>query len=260
LDKWIVVRLNQVVSEVTRKLNQYDSYNASKNIEEFINDLSLWYIRRSRERVGPAVNNLKDKNDFYQTCHHVLVTLCQIMAPFVPFISEEIYRNLTLGESVHLSNWPKAKKISISELKLLSDMKIIREIVEMGLSKRKEAGIKVRQPLKSISINTSEPVKDNELLQLIKDELNIKEVKWNQSQDNSVNLDLEMNTDLIAEGQLRELIRQVQEARKISGVRIDQKIILTAPLPTNPAHLNELKRKTLAETVRFGEKINIQPV
>ncbi len=260
LDKWIIARLNQLILGVTKNLDEYDAYLASIQISDFINDLSLWYVRRSRDRVGPSAQDAADKLAFHTTMHRVLTTLMQILAPFTPFISDEIYINLTGDESVHLSDWPVASPLSPSDQTLIDDMKIVRKIVELGLSKRKEAQIKVRQPLRNITIGIPTPPLSPELTKLILDEVNIKSAIWTENQELDVELNLTIDAQLQEEGSLRELIRQVQEARKQSGVGLSQYILLRAPLPHSPEHIAELKRKTLAKEVILADSISLEVV
>ncbi len=263
LDMWILARLNQIIGSVTLSLDNFDAFGASHAIEEFVADLSLWYVRRSRNRVGPTANDGDDKLACHSTLYTLLTTLSQLLAPFTPFISEEIYKNLTCEESVHLSNWPKSKKLSNQDTQLIEDMKFVRKIVEMGLSERKKNGIKVRQPLKTLHVNAQCSILNAQLLQLIKDELNIKEIEWVKNKVLSVSLDLRLDPELIAEGKLRELIRQVQELRKEKGAQLDQKIKLVVPRPeASPALTDELleklKLQTLAKEVKEGDELWIE--
>ncbi|KKU28413.1 MAG: Isoleucyl-tRNA synthetase [Candidatus Amesbacteria bacterium GW2011_GWA1_47_20] len=255
LDRWILARLNQTIFQVTNSLDKYDPYSSSRTLEDLLSDISLWYVRRSRDRVGPTVPNSNDKQACLSTLYSLLTTFSQLLAPFNPYISDTIYRNLTGKESVHLSNWPKAKKLSKNDIQLIEDMKLVRKIVEMGLSQRKIAGIKVRQPLRQIIIVTSLSLSDD-LARLIKDELNIKDVVWGKGEELSVTLDLDLDPQLLAEGKLRELIRQVQENRKELGARLDQKIRII--LPELPADLSEFKRQTLAQDVKSGHELQIE--
>ena len=149
LDRWILSRLNQLIKTATQSLEKYDAFAASHTIEDFVNDLSTWYVRRSRDRVGPTASAGEDKNSCYTTLYEVLVTLTKLLAPFTPFLAEEIYKNLTGKESVHLEDWSKTGKI---ERKLLAEMEMVRRICELGHARRKEAGIKVRQPLQQFTI------------------------------------------------------------------------------------------------------------
>ncbi|OGY24882.1 MAG: isoleucine--tRNA ligase, partial [Candidatus Woykebacteria bacterium RBG_13_40_7b] len=150
LDRWVVSRMEGLIKKVSDRLEKYDP-TVSREIESFIiNDLSTWYIRRIRERVGPTVVESEDRDVAYRTIHYCLTTLCKLTAPFLPFISEEIYQNLTREESVHLVSFPASKEKFINK-KLELDMEQVRQVVEAGHSLRKEKGIKVRQPLAKLS-------------------------------------------------------------------------------------------------------------
>lgn len=259
LDNWINLRLKQTISLVTKSLGDYDAASATRAIEEFVSDLSLWFVRRSRDRVGPVSFDLSDKNNAHYTLFTCLVNLSLIMAPITPFITDVIYQNLTGLESVHLSEWPELSKITTPDIKIIENMKLTRKIVELGLSARKQSAIKVRQPLVKLIVYSSHRPLDEKYIQLIKDELNVKNVIWqDKSIELEVVLDTKLNSELIAEGQLRELIRQVQDARKAAGARLDQQIVLTAPLPDDPSHLKELMHKTLAQKAIQGESIKIE--
>jgi isoleucyl-tRNA synthetase len=202
LDEWIISRLNETIREVTDKLDGYDVTGAARAIENFIiNDLSLWYIRRSRKRFAEAENTLR----------FVLSTLSKLTAPFIPFLSEEIYketksRGSKTKNSVHLEDWPKADKKLINK-KLSQGMERVRGIVALSLAERAKAGIKVRQPLQKLEV----PQKmDKKLLDLIKEEVNVKQIVFGKR----LRLDTEITPELKEEGQLREIIRNIQEMRK----------------------------------------------
>jgi isoleucyl-tRNA synthetase len=260
LDIWIISRLQQVTSIVTNSLDKFDSNIASNTLVEFVSDLSLWYVRRSRDRVSLTSEDIKDKTASFDTLYQVLVTLSQLLAPFLPFVSDAIYSNLTQESSVHLSSWPTNHKISNSNLQLIDDMKRVRKIVEMGLSKRKESQLKVRQPLKSLTVSMPADDLSPDLKQLILDELNIKQFIYQKSSELSVTLDLTLDSELIEEGQFRELVRQVQELRKNQGVSLSQKITLSAPFSPSSKFMPELLRKTLAVTFAQSSQLTIEVV
>ena len=162
-----------------------------------------------------------------------------------------------------MSDWPKATKLSKSDTQLIEDMKSVRKVVEMGLSERKKNDIKVRQPLRALRVSAQCSVLTAQLLQLIKDELNIKNVVWEKGDELSVFLDLRLDPELIAEGKVRELIRQVQGLRKEKGARLDQKIKLVVPRPeAGPALTDELleklKLQTLAKEAKEGDELWIE--
>ncbi|KKQ40890.1 MAG: Isoleucyl-tRNA synthetase, partial [Candidatus Levybacteria bacterium GW2011_GWB1_37_8] len=223
LDKWIVSGLNKLIKTVTLSLEKYDAFSASNSIESFVNDLSLWYVRRSRGRIGLSQENTKDKNNCYETLWEVLASLCQILAPFTPFIAEEIYLNLTGEESVHLANWPEVGDI---DEKLEQDMDFVRKLCELGHAKRKEIMIKVRQPLAELKILNSElQIQDEELISLIKDELNVKKVSFEKGKgEMSVFLDVNLTTELKEEGEARNIVRMIQQERKKLGTELDERV------------------------------------
>jgi isoleucyl-tRNA synthetase len=258
LDVWIISRLNQTINETKSCLDKFDAASAATGIAGFVNDLSTWYVRRSRDRVGPAVSDSRDKLFCHCTLYFCLTNLALILAPFTPFISEEIYKTLTGEESVHLAAWPKSPKNTAADFQIIKNMALTRKIVELGLGQRKTSGIKVRQPLALATITCPENPLPDDYGNLIRAELNIKHLKWEKGSELSLSLDINLTPELLAEGKNRELIREVQEARKTAGADLNQQIILTAPLPQNPLLLSELKTKTLAAELVSGETVSVK--
>jgi len=251
LDRWIYSRLNQTIKAVTEYLGKYNAYDASATIEEFVNDLSNWYIRRSRERVGPAAESEKDKERFYRTCYKVLVHLTKVLAPFTPYFSEVIYQNLTKQNSVHLTDWPKSGKVDIH---LTSQMAVLRGMVEKAHAARKEEKLPVRQPLWSIKVGSVDKKPPVELLSLAKGELNIRNINWREDKELSVRLDTRLTPELREEARARELIRKIQDERKSMGINLTQRIRVTSPwLPKSKEVIQKVARKTLAKKLEKGK-------
>lgn len=253
LDKWILSRLNGNIKNITK--DGYEAFNTPEIVGHtgvFISDLSLWYLRRSRDRVGPAAEDVKDKNDFYNTLHFILVEYCKTLAPLIPFITEEIYRNLTGAESVHLSSFPVAN-MSLYDDSLEREMDLARKIVEMAHAKRKEFQIKVRQPLESLVVKNGGPVRDS-IVNLIKDELNIKKIKFEKDNgEMTIVLDTKLTSELKKEGEARDIVRMIQQERKKLGTTLDEKVNVT--LENWPKELEEyIKKNALVDNIQKGQK------
>ncbi|MCX6728021.1 MAG: isoleucine--tRNA ligase [Candidatus Saccharibacteria bacterium] len=254
LDTWIISRVHQLTAEVEKHIDGYDIPNAMKPILPFIDDASNWYVRRSRRRFWKS-DEAEDKNDAYHTLHYVLTQLSIVLAPFTPFLAEELYRKLTGGESVHLLDWPIAGHIN--ELSI-SHMQTVRELINQGLSQRAAAGIKVRQPLKKVSVHGVSDLAP-ELIEIITEELNVKEVKvveaTNPDAEISAEIDTSLNAELRQEGLMREIVRQIQNARKQAGLDVDDRINLdlssTVDTVTEAVKVfeKEISAETLATTL-----------
>ena len=249
MDRWIMSRLNSLVKEVIDSIERFEIHLAARKIEKFvIDDLSNWYIRRSRRRFWVAEENF-DKDCAYLTLYEVLVALCKLLAPFVPFITEHIYQNLVRTvfeeeeESVHLCDYPSLDESHIDK-ELEDSMGLITKLVEAGRRARSDAGIKMRQPLKEVMVVCSKEKKEKmlSLAEILKDELNVREVKFEDKkpksefvaaerykqievdEDTTLFLDISLDKSLIEEGLVRDLVRRIQGMRKDLDLDYTEKI------------------------------------
>lgn len=258
LDIWLVSRVYELRNEITKGMEAYNIPSALSNVLLFIDDLSNWFVRRSRRRFWKSEDDT-DKNAAYSTLYFILVYLAKILAPFTPFLAEELYQKMTgeefdssVTESVHLLNWPEAGEIN---QEVLEKMARTREIITEGLALRmnkseNEEQIKVRQPL-------AEYVYEGESLdeyyeQIIADEVNVKMVRAGEK----AYLDKHLTEELLEEGFIRELIRFVQAARKKAGLEVDDRIKLSIDTEISEDWQDVLKAEVLA--VELGRDNNYQ--
>ena len=268
MDLWILARLNETVQEVEEGMESYKLHKASKPIFILIDDLSKWYIRRSRERF---VNGDKQALD---TLHFVLFEISKLLAPFTPFISESVYMTLANGfvpsakESVHLEDFPIVNMAFLNE-DLLSNMSKVRDICSIGLNIRDENKLKVRQPLTKVYI----PLKEKNMMGIVKGELNVKEVIYSEkkvegegivSQEAKyvfVSLDTQITDELKEEGLLNEILRGLQVARKDSGCQIGEMISIRYRseckeiLDLVKKNKEKLKKMIFIESLKESEEI-----
>ena len=261
LDKWIVAKLNKTGSAVTKYMSEYDTVRSGKEIVEFINELSTWYVRRNRDRMK---GNDESSKKALEVLAYVLSETSKLMAPFMPFLSEFVYKDVTGDESVHLAAW---SNFSEADEVVLADMAAARLLVESGLALRKESNVKVRQPLAEIEYH----LKNNKILApeleaVIAEELNIKLVSGRsdfapkngyatkETPEFKLALNLELSDELRQEGLARELERQVQDLRKKSGLKVGELVDLY--YNTQDDSLEEILLKFLDRKKTFVSQIS----
>jgi len=246
LDHWVISELNQLIVDVTAALDNYNPTEAGREIENFVNDLSNWYVRRSRRRFWKSENDA-DKLSAYTTLYHCLVTLSKLLAPFTPFLAEELYRNLVVTaspqapDSVHLADFPVADATKIDK-RLSADTRLVMKVSSLGRAARSQAGIKVRQPLAKVLVSVSSPSEQRSLERLapqVLEELNVKEMEFIDSVTDLVKLGYvvssegsyavavpaEISPELRAEGLAREVVHRLQTMRRSAGFDIADRIV-----------------------------------
>jgi isoleucyl-tRNA synthetase len=246
IDQWILSRLHHTIEKVTQSLDKYGTSVATKSLEEFVSDLSTWYIRRNRERT-----------DNLDLLFYIFNTLAVLLAPFIPYIGEILFQNLSgfnISESkitVHTQNWPEinGKLINID---LETQMKKVRDICQLIHAERQKATIKIRQPLPSATINTK---LTDDLINIIREETNVKEIILGQE----ISLNIKLTPELIAEGEYRDFVRSVQVLRRETGLLVQDKIKIFAP--TWPQSFEkEILTKTLSVSIEKSDSLRIEKI
>lgn len=275
LDKWIVSRVHELRNEITENMDVYNIPRALEGVLPFLDDASNWFVRRSRRRFWKSENGA-DKLQAYQTLHYVLSYLALILAPFVPFLAEELWSKMVNDGSVHLKDWPEAGEI---DEEILSKMDATRMIISMGMMQRMKddefGKIKIRQPLPYVEIDSSANL-DEAYNDMIKEELNVKEIKLIRGNIKStlenghhiiltanfsvtVRLNKVITPELRAEGLMREIIRHIQATRKKVGLNVDDRIELNFTsenaevLDAFKKFEQEISKEVLATKVEISE-------
>ena len=280
LDKWVLSELNQLVADVDASLDGYNPTDAGRKIETFVDGLSNWYVRRSRRRFWKSENDA-DKLSAYNTLYHCLVTLAELIAPFTPFLAEELYQNLVRSvfpeapESVHLADFPVADTTRIDK-QLADDNRLAMKVCSMGRAARSKAGIKIRQPLETVYVGVSSDFETRALERvapLILDELNVKELKTDTLENvaglevtncvvvsetgSSVAVSTQITLELEAEGMAREIVHRLQTMRRTAGYEIADHIVMyfegdASFVQTISAFTDYVKQETLADDIEEG--------
>ena len=216
LDRWLMSKLSGLTTDVNTGLDAYDAVEPARRIQRFVDDLSNWYIRRSRRRFWKSQSD-SDKLSAYQTLYEALRTVSALMAPFAPFVADGMYRNLSEGKSVHLADFPEPA--SAPDARVEADMLRARQAVEAGLAARDAARLKVRQPLAGIAL-PGDPLPED-IAAIVRDELNVKSLTFGAAE---VSLDTAITEELKLEGLAREVVRAIQEMRKRRGLNVEDRI------------------------------------
>lgn len=251
MDQWILSRLATTTQQTTKYLDKYRTPKAIETIESFVSDLSTWYIRRNRGR-----------QDSLPVLHYCFTRLIKIIAPISPFFAEKIYQNLRHHNknnpaSIHLTSWPKTNK-KHQDLTLEKQMTQVREICRLIHAQRQLAQIKVRQPLASVTIKSSQ-ILPKHFYPVILEETNIKKIKWLKSNIIKVILNTKLTPKLLQEGAYRDFVRSVQNLRKKQELDLNDKIKIIAPdWPVN--FETQILKKTLAVSIQKGNSLKIQKV
>jgi len=254
LDQWIIARMYQLHAEVTKAMDAYELDRATRPLGDFVDDLSTWYIRRSRDRLKSE--DEADKKAALETIRWVLRKYAKVSAPFTPFIADWLWLKTKREddpESVHLANWCAVKEPDQTSLE---EMEKTREIVSAALEKRADANIKVRQPLAKLTAKVS--VEEGHI-ELIKDEINVKEIVFDESMEEAALLDTTLTEELKEEGELRELIRTIQSARKEGGLNPGDKVTATISgsdevLSLAEKFATEIEAQTLVTATKGAEQ------
>ena len=249
LDRWLLSRLSGLTESVSGGLDRYDAIEPARRIQRFVDDLSNWYVRRSRRRFWKSQAD-RDKLAAYQTLFETLTTLCRLMAPFVPFMADAMYRNLSEGKSVHLTDFPEPS--SAHDPAVEASMALARQAVEAGLAARDAARFKVRQPLASFAL-PGDPLPE-EVAAIVREELNVKRLIFGAPE---AKLDTEITEELRLEGLAREVVRVIQDRRKKLGLNVEDRIHTRYEadgmlLRAIQKHADYIKNETLSLTLEHG--------
>ncbi len=258
LDYWIQNKTNQLTENISKNLEKYNIPEATRLIEPYVNDLSRWYIRQSRDRF------VSGNQQALQTLWQILIQFSLSTSPIIPFITEYFWQNLVVPidknkpESIHLENYPNINPV---DQKIIDNMNLVQQICEQGNMIRKTKIISTRQPLAKLTVSTNQNINlDQNLVEIIKNELNVKNVKIIKSKNTfQVTLDTNLTPKLIAEGEARDLIRSIQSLRKEANLDLHDKIKIFSP--EWPANFeSDILTKTLANSIEKSDSLKIEKI
>ncbi len=259
LDRWILSRLTQLVLDCRKSLDSYNIPEATRALKDFIaNDYSTWYIRRSRDRINGEDET--DRGVCLAVMYGVLCTYCKLAAPVIPFITEQMFTNLTEESSVHLQFYPEGNSAMLDQ-KLNDDMAIVRQLVVIGHAQRKEANLKLRQPLAEFAYQATDKLSE-QLEQVLAEEINVKKVSFDKKSDQLTGkMDLKLTPELEEEGKARDLIRAIQVLRKEAGLtKVDKVTVVSDYLPATEELQKVVLKQTNADSLTAGDSLSIEKV
>ncbi|MFT5036825.1 MAG: isoleucyl-tRNA synthetase [Candidatus Azotimanducaceae bacterium] len=256
LDRWIMARSNELTKEATQGFKNYEIDKATRPVTDFIDDLSVWYLRRSRDRLKGT--DVEDKKLALGTLRYVLQNLSLVIAPSMPFYAEYLWGKVkddTDEESVHLSRWPEA---GVVDETILEAMHEVRRVVSEALEIRAKNNVKVRQPLSEMTFGSQVASMDETMFFLIQEEINVKEIRKISEEQTAAALDLTITPELKAEGDSRDFIRAIQDMRKKEGLQASDRITLTITTPEEGrsllnGFLDEIQKTVGAQSIIFAD-------
>jgi isoleucyl-tRNA synthetase len=250
MDKWLLSKTQHLIQAATKYMDDYDLIKASRSLMEFVDELSTWYLRQSRDRL-----RADDNKEVSHVFGYSIYTLAQLMAPLAPYFPELIHHNLVdENTSIHHSDWPTTKE-SLLNPELEDKMELIQEIVNQGRNLRTQKQVRLRQPLGKLLVSAPGEKPFDSLLEVIADELNVKEITWEKNVDLQVDYDWDITPELKVEGEARELMRDIQKLRKKDGLQIDQHVEVEVP-HLSPKWQREIELKTNT-TISQGDELRI---
>jgi isoleucyl-tRNA synthetase len=242
LDTWVMARLRETVAQVSEHMDSYDTIRSARVLREFVTDLSTWYIRRSRDRFKSE--DAIDRQQALATSREIFLTFAKLTAPITPYIAESVYRGVGgEKESVHLESWPQ--NAGEPDKEIIEDMAEVRRLVSLALEVRQREGVKVRQPLAKVTLKDTKLQGKEELLAVLKDEINVKACEFDTTQSEEVLLDTTLTDALKQEGAVRDVLRAVQEQRKKLNLMPEDRVTLTVETSEEGRKILEMAQEEL---------------